>query len=128
MSSTRSDRPLIEWLLDGSKTISKPLIQPLTSTTFVPPKNLTFNKELYKFFKSSSNHKEKSIKTEPLKMIKVVTDIKEKVKDSLSDEDPPERPITPIDDGEKIKVPLISSNQLGLLKKPSAGTLKILTL
>ena len=50
--------------------------------------------------------------------------IKEENKDSLSDEDSPERPITPIDDGEKIDLPLIPSNQLGLLKKPSAGTLK----
>ena len=61
-------------------------------------------------------------------MIEVVTDIKEGAKDSLSNEDPPERPITPIDDCKEIDVPLISSNQLGLLKKPPAGTLKILTL
>ena len=74
------------------------------------PKNLTFNKESYKFFKSFSKPKEESNKTE-------------EAKDSLSNEDPPERPITPIDDKEEIDVPLIPSNQLGLLKKPSAGTL-----
>ena len=61
-------------------------------------------------------------------MIEVVTDIKEEDKDFLNDEDPPKRPITPIEDGEEIDVPLIPSNQLGLLKKQSAGTLKILTL
>ena len=117
--------------------ISKPQIQPLMLIPIEPPKNLTFNKESYKFSKPSSKPKEKSIKTEPLKMVKVVTEIKEENKnplsdedppDSLSDEDPPERPITPIDDGEEIDLPLIPSNQLGLLKKPSAGTLKILTL
>ena len=92
------------------------------SITFEPPKNLTYNKELYKFSKLSSNPKEESIKTEILKMIEVVTDIKEEAKDSLSDKNPLERPITPIDDGEEIDVPLIPSNQLGLLKKPLAGT------
>ena len=113
-----------EWLLQGSKTTSKPKIQPLMSSTIEPPKNLTFNKELYKLSKSTSKPKEESIKTEPLKMVKVVTEIKEEDKDSLRDEHPPERPITHIDDGEEIDVPLIPSNQLGLLTKPSAGTLK----
>ena len=56
-------------------------------------------------------------------MVEVVTKIKEENKDSLRNEDPPERPNTPIDDEEEIVVPLISSNQLKLLKKPSAGTL-----
>ena len=37
--------------------------------------------------------------------------------DFLSNEDQPERPITPIDDKEEIDVPLIPSNQLGFLKK-----------
>ena len=99
-----------EWLLQGSKTISKPQIKPLMSCTIEPPNNLIFNKELYKFSKSPiSTPQEQRIKKEN--------------KDSLSDEDPPERPITPIDDGEEIDVPLIPSNQLGLLKKPSAVTL-----
>ena len=75
-----------------------------------PPKNLTFNKESYKFVKSLSKPKEESNKSE-------------KAKDFLSNEYPPERSITPIDDGEEIDVPLIPSNQLGLVKKPSAGTL-----
>ena len=44
---------------------------------------------------------------------------------TLRDKEPPERPITPIYDGEEIDVPLIPSNKLGLLKKPSANTLKI---
>ena len=104
-----------EWLLQGSKTISKPQIKPLMSCTIEPPQNLIFNKELYKFAKSPISTPQEQ-------------PIKEENKDSLSDEDPPERPITPIDDGEEIDVPLIPSNQLGLLKKPSAGTLKILTL
>ena len=112
-----------EWLLQGSKTISKPKIQPLMSSTIEPPKNLTFNKELYKLSKSTSKPKEESIKTEPLKMVEVVTEIKEEAKDFLSDEDPPTRPITPIDDGEEIDVPQIPSNQLGFLTKPLAGTL-----
>ena len=80
------------------------------SSTIEPPKNLIFNKEFFKFFKSPiSTPQEQPIKKEN--------------KDSLSDEDPPEKPITPIDDGEEIDVPLIPSNQLGLLKKPPAGTL-----
>ena len=76
--------------------------------TIEPPKNLIFNKELYKFSKSP-----------------ISTPQKQPIKDSLSDENPLERPITPIDDGEEIDLPLIPSNQLSLLKKPSAGTLKI---
>ena len=100
-----------EWLLQGSKTISKPQIKPLMSCTIEPPKNLIFNKDLYKFSKSPT----RSPQEQP---------IKEENKDSLSDEDPPERPITYIDDGEEIDLPLIPINQLGLLKKPSAGTLK----
>ena len=56
-------------------------------------------------------------------MVDVVTEMKEEAKGLLSGEDPPERPITPIDDGEDINMPLISSNQLGLVKKPSTGTL-----
>ena len=83
--------------------------------TIEPPKNLIFNNELYKLSKSpiSTPHEQP---------------IKEENKNSLSDEDSPERPITPIDDGEVIDLHLIPSNQLGLLKKPSAGTLKSLTL
>ena len=104
-----------EWLLEGYITISKPQIQPLMSCTIEQPKNLILNKELYKFSKSPISTPQEQ-------------PIKEEAKDSLSDEDPLERPITPIDDGEEIDVPLIPSNQLGLLKKPSAGTLKILTL
>ena len=100
-----------EWLLQGSKTISKPQIKPLMSCTIEPPKNLIFNKELYKLSKSPISTPQEQ-------------PIKEENKDSLSDERPPERPITPIDDGEEIELPLIPSNQLGLLKKPSAGTLK----
>ena len=99
-----------KWLLQCSKKISKPQIQPLKLIPIEPAKNLTFNKESYKFFKSLSKPKEESNKTE-------------EAKDSLSNEDPPERAITPIDDGEEIDVPLIPSNQLGLLKMPSAGTL-----
>ena len=98
-----------EWLLQGSKIISKPQIKPLMSCTIEPPKNLIFNKELY--MSPISTPQEQPIKEEN--------------KDTLSDEDPPERPITPIDDGKEIDVRLIPSNQLGLLKKPSAGTLKI---
>ena len=101
-----------EWLLQGSITISKPQIKPLMSCTIEPPKNLIFNKELYKFSKSTISTPQKQ-------------PIKEENKDSLSDENPPERPITSIDDGEEIDLPLIPSNQLGLVKKPSAGTLKI---
>ena len=100
-----------EWLLQGSKTISKPQIKPLMSCTIEPPKNLSFNKELYKFSKSPISTQQKQ-------------PIKEENKDSLSDEDPPERPITPIDDGKEIDMPLIPSNQLRLLKKPSAGSFK----
>ena len=100
-----------EWLLQGSKTISKPQIKPMMSCTIEPPKNLIFNKELYKFSKSPISTPQEQ-------------PIKEENKDSLSDEDPPARPITPIDDGEEIDLPLIPSNQLGLLMKPSAGTLK----
>ena len=100
-----------KWLLQGSKPISKPQIQPLMLIPIEPLKNLTFNKESYKFVKSLSKPKEESNKTQ-------------KAKDLMNDEDPRERPITPIDDGEEIDVPLIPSNQLGLLKKPSAGTLK----
>ena len=70
-----------------------------------------FNKELYKFSKSPISTPQKQ-------------PIKKENKDTLSDEDPPEKPITPIDDGEEINVPLIPSNQLGLLKTQSAGTLK----
>ena len=80
------------------------------SCTIESPKNLIFNKLVYKFVKSAINTPQEE-------------QIKEKNKDSLSDEDPPETPITPFDDGEKIDVPLIPSNQLELLKKPSAGTL-----
>ena len=79
--------------------------------TIEPPKNLIFNKELYKFSKSPISTPQEQ-------------PIKEENNDSQSDEAPPERPITPIDDREEIDVPLIPSNQLGLLKKPSAGTLK----
>ena len=86
---------------------SKPQIKPLLSSTIEPPKNLIFNKELYKSPISTPQEQP----------------IKEENKDTLSDEDPPERPITPIDDGEEIDVPLIPSNQLGLLKMPPAGTL-----
>ena len=56
-------------------------------------------------------------------MVKVVTEIKEEANDFLSDEDPFERPITPIEDKEKIDVPLIPSNQLRWLKKLIANTL-----
>ena len=77
--------------------ISKPQITPLMLIPIEPPKNLTFNKKLYKFFKSLSKPKEKSNKTE-------------EAKDSLSNENPTERPITPIDDGKEIDVPLIPSN------------------
>ena len=99
-----------EWLLQGSKTISKPQIKPLMSCGIEPSKNLILNNELYKCSKSPiSTPQEQPIKKEN--------------KDSLRDEDPPERPITPIDDGEEIDVPLIPSNQLGLLNKPSAGKL-----
>ena len=48
----------------------------------------------------------------------------QEAKDLMSDEDLRERPITPIDDGEEMDVPLIPSNHLGLLKKPAEGTLK----
>ena len=48
--------------------------------------------------------------------------IKEENKNFLSDEHLLERPIKSIDDGKEIDVPLISSNHLGLLTKPSAGT------
>ena len=100
-----------EWLVQGSKTVSKPLIKQLKSCAIKPPKNLIFNKEFYRFFKSPiSTPQEHPIKKEN--------------NDSLNDEDPPERPITPIDDGEEIAVPLIPSKQLGLLRRPSAGTLK----
>ena len=75
-----------------------------------PPKNLILNKELYKFSESPISTPQEQ-------------PIKEEIKDSLSDEDSPERPITPIDDGEEIDVPMIPSNQLGLLNKPSAGKL-----
>ena len=100
-----------EWLLHGSKTISKPQIKPLMSCTIKPPKNLIFNKELNKFSKSPISSTQKQ-------------PIKEENKDSLSDEDPPEKPISPIDDGEEIYLSLIPSNQLGLQKNPSAGTRK----
>ena len=93
-----------EWLLQGAKTISKPQIKPLMSCKIEPPKNLIFNKELYKFSKSPiSTPQEQPIKKEN--------------NDSLSDEDPPERPITPDEDGEEIDLPLIPNNQLGLQKK-----------
>ena len=92
--------------------------------TIEPPKNIIFIKELYTFTTSSSKPQEQLIKIEPLNTLDVVTEIKKKDKDSLSDENLFEILITPIDDGEDIDVPLISSNQLGLLKKPSAGTLK----
>ena len=100
-----------KWLLQGSKTISKPQIKPLMSCTIKPPKNLIFNKEWYKFLKWPIS----SPQEQP---------IKEENKDSLSDKDPSERLITFIYDKEEIDLPLIPSNQLGLLKKPSAGTLK----
>ena len=100
-----------EWLLQGSKTISKPQIKPLMSCTIEPFKNHIFNKVLYKFSKSPISLPQEQ-------------PIKQKYKDSLSDEDPPERPITPIDDGKEIDLPLIPSNQLGLLNKALAGTLK----
>ena len=90
-----------EWLLQSSKTISKLQIKPLMTCTIEPPKHLLFNKELYKFTKSPINTPQEQ-------------PIKEENKDSLSNEDPPERPITPIDDGKEIDVPLIPSNQLGL--------------
>ena len=48
-------------------------------------------------------------------MVEVVTDIKEEAKGFLSNEDPPERPITPIDEGKEINMPLIPSNKLKLL-------------
>ena len=99
-----------EWLVQSSKTISKPQIKPLMSCTIEPPKNLIFNKEVYKCVKSAISTPQEQ-------------QIKEENKDSLSDEDPPDTPITPLDNGEEIDVPLIPSNQLGLLKKPSAGTL-----
>ena len=38
-----------EWLLQGSKTISKPEIKPLMSCTIEPPKNLIFNKVVQVF-------------------------------------------------------------------------------
>ena len=71
-----------------------------------------------------STPQKQPIKTKQINTLEVLAEIKEEDKNSLNDEDPPERPITPIDDGEEIYVPLIPSNQLGLLKKPSAGTLK----
>ena len=71
-----------EWLLQGSKIISKPQIKPLMSCTIEQANNLIFNKELYKSPISTPQEQP----------------IKEENKDSLSDEDPPERPITPIDD------------------------------
>ena len=78
-----------EWLLQGSKTISKPQIKPLMFCTIEPPKNLIFNKELYMSSKSPiSTPQEQPIKDEN--------------KNSLSDEDPPEKPITFIDDGDEI--------------------------
>ena len=88
-----------EWLLQGSQIISKPQIKPLVSCTIAPPKNLIFNKELYRFSKSPISTPQKQPN-------------KEENKDSLSDENPPERPITPIDDRQKIDMPLILSNQL----------------
>ena len=49
--------------------------------------------------------------------------IKEENKHSFSKENPPEKHITPIEEREEINVPLIPSNQFGLLRKPSASTL-----
>ena len=43
-------------------------------------------------------------------MVKVVSDIKKEAKDFLSDENQPERPITSIDNGNEIDLPLIPSN------------------
>ena len=52
-----------------------------------------------------------------------MTDIKEEDNNSFNDNDFPETPIIPIDDGKEVDVPQIPSNQLLLLSKLSAGTL-----
>ena len=88
----------------------------------IRPKRQTFEEWLLGF-KSSSKPQEQPIKSEPLNMGEVVTEIKEEDNNSSSDNDFLERPITPIDDGEEIDVPQIPSNQLGFLTKPLAGTL-----
>ena len=89
---------LDERLLQGFKTISKPQIHLLMLILIVPPKNLIFNKESYKCFKSSSKPTKESIKTEPLKTVKVMTEIKEDAKDLLRVDDLYYKPITFIDD------------------------------
>ena len=92
----------------------------------IRPKRETFE-EWIKGPKSCSKQHVQPIKSEPLNMVEVVTEIKEQEEEddnSSNHMDSPERSITPINDGEEIDVPQIPSNQLGLLKKPAACALK----
>ena len=83
------------------------------SCRILPLKNLIVNNKLYKVSQSSiSTPQEQLIETALLNTVKVVIEIKKVDKISLSDKDPPERPITSYDDKEEIYVPLILSNQL----------------
>ena len=69
-----------EWLLQSSKTISKPQIKPLMSCTIEPRKNLIFKKEVYKFVKSAISTPQEQ-------------PVKEENKESLSDEIRLKRPL-----------------------------------
>ena len=70
------------------------------SCTIEPFKNLIFNNNLYKFYKSFiSTPQEQPIKTEPINTVEVVMEIKEEDKNFLNDEHTPERPIISIDYG-----------------------------